>query len=164
MRLPIALLVTMLTAAIVRVASVWSRLPPVMASHFDGQGRPNGFMSRGAFFGFLALVEIGVPLLLVVTPVLVRRLPPELVNLPNREHWLAPERREEAFARLGGWARWFAVLTAAFMWLVLELTVRANLARASLENGPFIAGLVAYLVCTVAAIVALHRAFRLPRG
>jgi Domain of unknown function (DUF1648) len=37
-------------ALAVRTAVVWDELPPVMMSHFDVQGNPNGWMPRDVFF------------------------------------------------------------------------------------------------------------------
>src|SRR5687767_14071272 len=76
-------------------------LPEVVASHFGAGGAANGAMGKGAYTVFMLVMVIGVPLLVAGSTLLVRKLPPQLVNLPNKRHWLAPERRAESLEALG---------------------------------------------------------------
>src|SRR5690242_12009536 len=71
-------------------------LPPIVASHFGADGVANGFMSRYAYVSFMLAVTVVTPLLVVLLPRILREISPNLLNLPHREHWLAPERREES--------------------------------------------------------------------
>jgi uncharacterized membrane protein len=157
-----ALVLALLAAA--RIAAVWSDLPPRMASHFGAGGRPNGWMSREGFFGTMALVGGGTSALLLLLPLLLRVIPPELINLPNRDYWLAEGRRAETIARLGRFMSWFGFATAAFIALVLELSIEANLGEGTLDTGAFIVGVGVYLLALVAVLVAVFRSFRLPPG
>jgi len=133
-----------------------------MASHFGSSGRPDGFTSREEFFWMMALVGGGVVALLTSLPPLLRRCPPELINLPNRHYWLAPERRQVSIARLGAWLAWFALATGALLCFVLELVIRANLEQRSLENALFVSGLGVYLGSVIAFLILLYRAFSVP--
>src|SRR5687768_10431534 len=84
-----------------------SQLPARVATHFDFQGHPNGWMSRSGHLTFMWILGTILPLLPVVILYLTRSLPPGLINVPNRDYWLAPERRQETLAylmRLGIWA------------------------------------------------------------
>ena len=50
-------------AFLVRLASLWDRLPASLVVHFDATGLPNGWMSRGVFLlfaGLFLLVELSV--------------------------------------------------------------------------------------------------------
>ncbi|MFM7320429.1 MAG: DUF1648 domain-containing protein [Armatimonadota bacterium] len=110
-------------------ALLWrARLPERVATHFDGSGVPNGWMGRdtAVWFGpgmalFLGLVFVGVGRL-------IHGLPTEMVNLPDREYWLAPERREATLARIEAVLRWMGVLVGGFVLAVQETSFRANLA------------------------------------
>jgi uncharacterized membrane protein len=148
----------------VRVATVWSELPPRMASHFGASGEPNGWTSREDFFGTVALIGGGTSALLLFLPLLLSVIPPELINLPNREYFLAQERRADTVARLGGFMAWLGVATTALIALVLELSIEANLRQGPLDNGAFILGMGVYALAITATLVAVYRAFRLPPG
>src|SRR5688572_25688071 len=104
----VALLVTLVAAAL-RFATHVGRLPPVVASHFGPSGEPDAWMSRGAFACF-TLLPLGVVLIVsFLAPLLVEKLPPALINLPNKEYWLTPERRSEATLRFRAYMEWFGV-------------------------------------------------------
>jgi serine/threonine-protein kinase len=149
--------------AAARCAAVYDALPPTMASHFDAAGRPNGFMPRDGFLGSFAFIGGFTVLLLLGIPWLGRALPPALINVPNRDYWLAPQRLPQVHAKLTTWAAWFACGTTAFLIAVLELVLRANLTRTPLANEAMVALLAMALLGTLAGIVALMRSFRVPR-
>ncbi|HEX2252246.1 MAG TPA: DUF1648 domain-containing protein [Thermoanaerobaculia bacterium] len=161
-KLPLALTLGVILAAALRVALVWERLPAVMASHFGPSGAADGWMPRGAFFVLFALVLGGTCLLMALVPALIRRLPPSLVNLPHREHWLAPQRRDETLRRIGSQLAWYALAYALFIGSILELTLRANLRNGPLPNGPFLALLALFLLATAALVIRLQRMFGRP--
>jgi uncharacterized membrane protein len=156
------MLVCLFQVAFVRVAVVWERLPPNMASHFGIGGQPDGFMSRSGFFIFYMIVCGGTVALLASVPIWLRWIPTSLVNLPNREYWLTPERREATLARLGAWMAWFCVAMTAFMLAILEMVLRVNLERTPLPTPAFLIALGTFFAVVIAWIVALYRAFRLP--
>jgi uncharacterized membrane protein len=164
MRKPLAIIAVLFAIALVRSASVFERLPRQMMSHFDGHGQPNGAMSRGTFFAMFGLVGAGTVLVLLFIPWLTRAVPPSLINIPNREYWLAPERRAQVGEKIGAFGAWSAVVTALLLVVVLELVLRANLARAPLETVPMWLALGAYLLAAFGSIVWLLRAFRIPDG
>lgn len=160
--MPIAIVSGFAVFAGLRLATAWSDLPARMASHFGPSGAADRFMARGAFVGFMAAVFCGVALLLLFGVPALIRVVPGAINLPNRDYWLSPERRERTIATLGAWTRWLAVPVAGLVALVVDLTIRANLARAGLDTTVFTAGLALYLVATGALILGLYREFRLP--
>src|SRR5688572_32706215 len=77
--------------------------PEVVAVHYGVQGLPDRWGSRAD----LLAIQVGLAALcstLFLVPVLFRRLPPSLLNLPHKEHWLAPAHRGEATAKVALWA------------------------------------------------------------
>ena len=145
------------------IALTVDRLPERVASHFDVSGFANGFSTRLQY----AVLTLGLTALLSVVPaaligILVRRRP-DRINLPNKEYWLAPERRAAALRFLDHFANWLAAGFASFMLAAHLLLLRANaVSPPRLENRPFIALLIAFCVLLIAGIGALHRRFRLP--
>lgn len=147
-----------------RVVLAWGDLPASMASHFGADGRPDAFLSKPAFFGVFGGTFGVVVLALAVMPAWLRRIPDPWINLPNKGYWLQSGRREAAFARLGAWMTWMAAAFAVFAAGVLELVLRANLRRAPLENGPFIALLAVFFLAVGGLLAGLLGSFRIPPG
>ncbi len=101
-------------------------LPDPVAVHFTKNGAANGWMrieEHAAFSLFLAVV---LPLPVVGIFYSLRFMPDKLINLPNRDRWLAQERRAETFAFLLGHSLWFACFSLAFVIGVDLLIVEAN--------------------------------------
>jgi uncharacterized membrane protein len=160
---PLLLTVGIAVALALRVWSVWAQLPDTMASHFGPTGRPDSFMSKDAFFLFMALIGGGSVASVFASPILIRHLPPSLVNLPNRHYWLAnEERREVAIDRVRGLLGWVGMATALLVAMVIELAMQANLHRSNLDNGAFMTVLVAYFAFVIAVFIRKMRLLKLP--
>jgi uncharacterized membrane protein len=137
-------------------------MPPVMASHFGGDGRPNGWMPRGGFFAmqiFIALLLHGI---FLGVPALLRGVPSERINLPNRDYWLVPERRAEALDRFQDWFRLFGCVMFGFMVAVSQLALQANLKREPLPSAPIWAMLAGIFLFLPFWFFRLYRSFRVP--
>jgi uncharacterized membrane protein len=134
----------LLALVVVQIAWYWPRLPATVASHFDGSGRPNGWLSKEMFLAVYA----GVVALLAVVFSAARFIPTSLWNLPNRGYWLAPERRAATVARFGDAMAWFANATLALVLVTFELAFRANLPGGTFAAPPMWLFLAVYLVFT----------------
>jgi len=136
-------------------------LPPVVASHFAAGGNADGFMSRNVYLGVMLFVAVAVPALLALGHSLVRLVPPHLVNLPNRDYWLSPERTPETLAFLRKHGIYFSAATAVFLCFVYWLVVRANELQPPRLSVPLIVtGLVSFLLATAVWIGVLVARFR----
>ncbi|MBW2161950.1 MAG: hypothetical protein JRH14_18620, partial [Deltaproteobacteria bacterium] len=120
-------------------------------------------MSKEGFFVVMALIGGGSVASLFAAPTLIRRLPPSLVNLPNRKYWLATdERRKVAIDRVAGLVGWVGAATAALLAVAVELAMQANLHRANFDNVTFVVVLVAYFAFLIAVVVRKIRLLKLP--
>jgi len=138
-----------------QIAYYAPKLPDQVASHFRFDGTPDGYSSRMAFFvlyavlmGFLLLCFLGGAWLL-------RRIPPSLINLPKKDYWLAPERRQETFAYLDRWLIILGGATVLFMLVLFQYIIMANLRGegARMEHDLWVP-LIAYLGFT--AVMTVH--------
>ena len=155
----------MVLALALRIALIWSELPESMASHFGAGGQPDAFMSRGGFFLAMALIGGGSVAAVFAAPLLLRITPKRLLNLPNRDYWLAnDQRRDVALDRLAGLMGWMGAATTALLVIATELTIQANLERRNLDEATFLLFLVAYFVFVGVWLVRTMRIFRIPEG
>src|SRR5690554_6551235 len=100
-------------AAWVAVSS--QTLPSLVASHFDASGKADGYMPRGVYTAFVSILVAGAPLLVALLPYWVIRDDGTNLNIPNKQYWLAPERRETTLALVRGHGRWLAAVVALFL-------------------------------------------------
>src|SRR5437762_12723974 len=101
-------------------------MPDQVATHFDANGHPNGWMSRAADLLFTALLGGGLPLFISGICFAIRFLPPVMINLPRRDYWLAPERRAETSDYIFRQSLWFGCLMVCFVGGIHLLVVAAN--------------------------------------
>lgn len=135
MKTPTRAVVTLLLFYLVFFAVVFQSspdLPARVATHFDGAGRPNGWMSRSSHILFMLIFGSAFPLFIIATCAAARFLPVWMVNIPNRAYWLAPERRRDTARYLMHHALWLGCATVALMTGVQLLVVNAN-ARSPVE-------------------------------
>lgn len=138
-------------------------LPDLMASHFDAFGRPNGWMSKNTYFLFefvLLVLMIGNFSLL---PSIIGLLPDRFINIPNRNYWLAPERRIASFEKLKIHFEWFSVLLLTLFIAVNQIVFKANISKQNLSSEGIWAILLTFIALTVIWSVVLLSRFRLPR-
>lgn len=150
----------LIACAAVFIALSSRSLPPLVAAHFDAAGRANGYLPRGPYVAILLLITVVVPLLVVVIPHRAFSHPDARINLPNREYWLAPERRPETVRFLARQMSVYAWLVVIFLCFAQWLVVRANaLTPPALDSRAFFTGLALFLACTLLWIVNLVRRF-----
>lgn len=141
-------------AAAAFVAFTSQSLPPVVASHFGGDGYANGFMTRSFYTWFMLAFVVVLPLILVY-------LPGTRINLPHGDYWLHPERREESIAFLVRHTARLGMALTLFLCYTHWLILRANQAvPPRLDSSWFIGGLVVFLLATVLWLGVFLKRFR----
>jgi uncharacterized membrane protein len=158
--LPGSIFVALILYGVMQGRYYASKLPDVLATHFGGRGLPNGWQTHSAFLvtelfvvALATLVGFGVPALMGVIPV-------SLMNVPNKEYWFAPERRESTLAYFRMSFAWFGCALLAFLIFVNELVFRANLQTPRLLNTTaFVTALFAFLGFTAIWTIRLIQRF-----
>jgi uncharacterized membrane protein len=105
----------------------YPQLPAQLASHFDAAGHPNGWSSKLVYFALQAFIVLVVTGCFVALPALIEHAPPRLVNLPNKDYWLAPERRAATMASVASALTWFGCAGLGFIIVVTALVIDFNL-------------------------------------
>ena len=126
-RLPKLIFVLLALYAAVHFSAVYPLLPSVVASHFDGRGLPNGWQTKQAFFS----VFVGLTVLCVLIGFglasIIGAIPIQLINLPNKRYWLAPEHRDETLEWLKAYFGWFACGIYVVMIVAFDYAAQSNL-------------------------------------
>ena len=101
-------------------------LPDRVASHFGLRGEANAWMSKEANLLFLGAVGLGLPLFILGLTYVTRFFPNSTFNLPHKEYWLAPERRQQTVDFLFHESFWMAGFTQLFLSWVNFLIIIAH--------------------------------------
>lgn len=111
-------------------AFVWiaaQNLPPVVASHFNLSGKPDASMSRDQFTNLFLAIMVLTSGLMALLPMLIAKLPPQMINIPNRMYWLSPDRIDETKQILQAYLLILASKLCCFMAVIFWLIVQAHL-------------------------------------
>jgi len=163
-RAPNVLFFAIALAAIAQCVHDFPLLPERLASHFAASGAANGWMTKSQFFLTYAIMM--APALVVEFWVgrSVARKPGARLRMPNKEYWLAPERRPETFAFFEVFFAWYGCAFLLVEVFAMGLAMRANFDDPPrLPVGPIVAVLVGFVVFNAAAILAMYRRFSIPR-
>lgn len=163
--LPAAFAVGSYGAFLVVMAATYRQLPARVASHFGADGVANGWSSRESYVWTLIVILSLSALTMAGLAAIVRITPTNLVNLPHREYWLAPERREATIAAFQSFGFILAGLTSLLFLAIHLLTVAANESQPAVLSGAVWWLLGAFLAATGGMVFLLYRRFaRLPAG
>jgi serine/threonine-protein kinase len=162
-RIPRALFFAIILAALAQCTHDFPLLPDRLASHFGASGMPNGWMTKTQFIITYALVLLPALFIEFWLHRKISKTPGAKLNLPNREYWLAPERRAETFAYFETFFAWYG---CAFLFVVvfaMGLAMRANFdTPPRLPTDPIVSVLSGFVLFNVVAVVAMLRRFSLP--
>jgi uncharacterized membrane protein len=165
-RLPRSLYVFLFLACLLMMAYYYPQMPERMASPFAADGRANGWQSREGFFVLMFLVTSVSAAVCFLAPRQIAAQPNARINLPNRDDWLAPERREETMRFVSATMAWFGCGILLVLISGTFLALRANLATDHrFDSEAMLAVLACFLAGLLGLLVRLVRHFqRVPAG
>lgn len=157
-----AALLVLMALAIGFVTTTTQSLPNVVASHFNASGVANGFMERQSYLVIMLAVIVGLPGLMVLNVTGFSKIPVGMINIPHREHWLAPERSALTLQILKSFMTVLACCIVIFLSFVHWLVVLANQEQkpALTGHGVYV-GLFVFLIFIGVWSLLLHRQFQL---
>jgi len=159
-RLPGSVFVALILYGVLQGHYYASKMPDILATHFGGRGQPNGWQTHSAFLVTELFVVALATAIGFGVPALLGSIPVSLMNLPNKDHWFAPERRATTLASLRASFAWFGCGLLAFLIFVNELVFRANLeSPRRLNTTAFVTALFAFLAFTAIWTIRLIRRF-----
>jgi uncharacterized membrane protein len=132
-------------------------VPTRIASHWDGSGQPDGWMSSSDHLRYMIVFGLVFPLF-VPAICYITRFFPRGFNIPHRDYWLAPERRGEFFGYLFRHSLWFACMALLFVIGVHFSILHANASAQAYFSPLLVLGLVGpFLVGTAIWVTKLIR-------
>lgn len=152
----------LLALGMAQLTVYYPQLPETMSIHFNRDGLANGWSSREVYFSIQIGLLVTLTLFAAFAPLWGLR-PGIKFRLPNRDYWLARERKEQTMAWIENSYRKLFLLSMILMLLVSEQVLRANLSQpVHLDSTLFLVGLGLYFLVIAVWLFRLFRRFRRP--
>jgi uncharacterized membrane protein len=139
----------------------YSQLPERVAHHFGPDGKPDAWGDKMQFLVVYLITIAVMGIVFFGLALAMRRLPTTAINLPHREYWLAPERREETVAGMVSAFLWFGSLTLLLFLDIFHQAFQVHLGKAAGLTHPWIS-IGVYLAASLVWCVVFFRGFRSP--
>jgi uncharacterized membrane protein len=159
-RTPLTVMLLLAAVAAAQLVHYYPKLPDTVATHFGPSGQADGWSGKAVFFLTYAAIEAAIAIAGFAMAFFGDRIPDSFLSMPNRDHWLSPERREKSLTFFWTQTVWIEVMTLAFLIVVAEFVFRANLTPGAPRlSGDFAALLIAFAVGVVWQSVRIVRRF-----
>ena len=144
-----------------QIVYYYPNLPETVASHFNGLGEPDGWMSRQNFVIFESVLLLIIIFEFTLLPIVLKKMPNSWTNLPNKGYWLGAERREATFGTIRSYFEWCSIALLSLFIAVNQLVFRANINRENLSSAEMWLIIGAFSTFTVIWLIKFIRQFRL---
>ena len=149
-RAPVTILLLLAAVAAVQMVYYYPQLPERLAVHFGASGEANGWSGKGEFVVLFAAMEAFFVLFGVALAVVLDRIPAALINIPHKDYWFSPERREESLEFVKNQILWIETATLGFFVAVAQLIFKENLGHSLPRlSGDFWYVLVAFVAAVL---------------
>jgi len=142
---------------------LWNLSPATLAAHFNVQGAPDRFVSKGEFFYYEVQTVLIAVSLAIAMQILLEFTPMEMLNVPNREVWIAPEQRRNTKRKIGTFFDAIFSCILILIHVIFELAVSANLQDPIHFSAALIIPLIAgFFIFTIGMLFWLISSFHNP--
>ncbi len=163
-RVPRSVFGAIALCALAQAILAFPQLPDRLASHFGAAGAANGWMPKPTFFVVYAAMIALAAVVGFYAPRSIAKKPALSIRLPNKEYWLAPERREETFAFFSRYFAWYGCILLLILVMAMGLAIQANFSSPPrMATGPILAIIAGFVVFNVAWVIQIMRHFSNPR-
>jgi uncharacterized membrane protein len=133
-----------------------SQLPSRVATHFDWNGRPNGWMERDTYAIFALAYGVALPWLVFGLMLLLRRV-------RDKAYWLAPPRRDATLRTMRAFGAATALAIALLTGSMHLMVMRAHATQPpQFDNGLLVTTMVLFAAAMIGLAIAYGLRFRRP--
>ena len=157
-RVSLVVFLVLCALCVIHALYFYPQLPDKVASHFGPSGQPDAWSSKASFVTFYMIVAGVLAILFLGISFGMSKIPLSLINLPNKDYWLSPDRKRETFDFIFHYFLWFASATFVLLIAMFHQSFRVHLGKAkSLEYPMLSVGI--YIVFTILWCIGLYVKF-----
>lgn len=152
-------MIALVALFVAHLAYYYPQLPETVASHFDMDGVPNGWMGRTAFvviMGFVMILSVGSTAGIAL---LLPRIQ-DSINISNKDYWLAPERRDDTMGFIASTMLWIACAVVLLLLIINLFVIEMNIEKGATLGLPMIPTLLVFLGAIGILLVRMILKFR----
>ncbi len=139
--------------------------PDRVAIHFGTEGMPDSWAPRYVATLIMLATHVMLFLLFYGAGRLVTMFPPRWISMPNRDYWLAEERKQLAQSKITSLMMEFGTVMYLFLFIVGLLALDANLRTPVRFRSDFMwPSLGLFFLYTAYWVVKFYREFRVPEA
>lgn len=109
----------------------YSSLPETIPSHFNFSGKADSWMGKNNFILFNYSLVFFIISIFIGINILIKKTPNSLINLPNKDYWFTPERKEESLNTFRRFLFWTCSLTLLFITFLMDRSYSISLSNGS---------------------------------
>jgi uncharacterized membrane protein len=141
----------------------YTQLPERVAIHFGNGGFPDSWASNEVNLAISVFMYVFLAIMFIAIPSTLKYIPLRFISFPNREYWLAEERKESTIKQIGGLFNMYGAALMIFFLVLGHFVFRANISDpVVLNEGAVWVSAALLLVFTIVWLFVLFRRFRLP--
>jgi len=157
-KIALAVFLVMCLLCIGQAVYYYPMLPESVASHFGISGKPDGWSSKSSFIMVPFIITGVITVVFLAVAFGLSKIPVSLINLPNKNYWLSPERKQASLDFFTGYFLWFGSATLVLLIDIFRQTFLVNTGSAD-ALGHSVPALVVYFVFTALWIAGLYMKF-----
>ena len=149
-------------SGIVLAIVLFSGSPEHVAIHFNATGQPDGWASREMNLALWVIVHLFLTGMFYTMPMALDKTPDCYISLPNRDYWLAPERRSMTITLFAHYMYVFGSAMNMFFIAIGYLVFQANMQPPYALNNAIMYGLLGvFLLFTIIWLMLFYRRFNI---
>ena len=135
----------------------YPKLPNIIPSQYGIDGQANQYMSKQAFITIYAIAFYLVAAIFYFLVKFIDKMPVPMTNMPKKEYWLAPERRDATYAMLRVYLLWMGNSTLMFLILVMHTVITGSIRGSASLGKLFFLALTGFMLFTLGWSFMLYR-------
>ena len=157
------ILIAMGIFGIIQSLYYFNRLPEKVAIHFGKAGFPDSWASNEANLAISVSLFVLLVVLFIIIPLVLKIFPVRFISLPNKEYWLAEERKKTTIEQMSNFLNLFGTALMFFFLILGYLGFEANMRNPVVLNENTIWSVTGcFLIFTIIWLFIFYRRFRMP--
>jgi len=144
------------------VGQAWLAMPLLsdkVITHFGFSGKGDSWSSKESFFLMQILFSFFIFLLMGGISLFLNKLPNSALNIPNKEYWLSPERRESTIEAFSFYLNIISSATLLFFFFIFREMIEINIHEKNSLGPTFWISLLSFMVFTLAITIRILTLF-----